>query len=62
MKQVLFCRRTFIALVSLGSLVLIGMYNHVDVSMAIATVTGLLSASNATESALKSKFENAPKD
>ncbi len=62
MKQLLFCRRTFIALISLGALLLIGLIGHFDVSMAIATVTGLLSASNATEGALKSKYENQPKD
>lgn len=62
MRQVLICRRTFIALVSIGSLVGIALYNHSDVAMAISSIAIALGVSNATESALRSKFENAPKE
>ncbi len=62
MKQLLYCRRTFIALLALGSLVLIALYNHCDTSMAVASVAGLLASANAAESAMKSKYENTTKD
>lgn len=62
MKNVLLCRRTFIAVLSLVSLVTIAIINHADVSMAVASIAVALAGANSVENTLKSKFENAPKD
>lgn len=57
MKQLLLCRRTFIALVSISALIALGLVNHIDVSYAIASVAIGLAASNATENSMRSKFD-----
>lgn len=57
MRQLLICRRTFIALVSIAALVAVGLVNHMDVSYAISVVAVGLAASNATQESLRHKFE-----
>ncbi len=56
MKKILTCRRTFIALLALAALTGIAIYNHMDTSMAIASVVGFLAGSNAAENVGKSKY------
>lgn len=53
MKSFLYCRRTFIAILSIGCLTAIGIYKDHDVSMAIASVAIGLAVSNAGENAAK---------
>lgn len=65
MRQLLLCRRTFIAVLSLAALVAISLINHLDVSYAIASVSIALGAANATENSMRHKFEAqaaAPKE
>lgn len=49
MKQLLYCRRTFIALTALVGLFSLGLINGIDTSMAMATVAVGLAGSNAAE-------------
>lgn len=55
MKSVLYCRRTFIAIVAIGCLTAMAFINNVDTSMAIATVAVGLSAANSFAEANKKK-------
>jgi hypothetical protein len=57
MKNFMLCRRTFIATLSIICLTAIGIVNHMDVSMALASVAIGLAAANAHERASKSKSE-----
>jgi NhaP-type Na+/H+ or K+/H+ antiporter len=61
MKHIWKCRRTFVSMVSLGALVVLGLVNHADVAGAIATVAVGLAAANAGEAAMGKKKE-APND
>lgn len=56
MKNILFCRRTFIAVLSIGCLTALGIYKEHDVSMALASVAVGLAASNAAEGAAKTRL------
>ncbi len=58
MKSIWTCRRTFIAVLSLGALLVLGLVNHTDVSGAIATVSIGLAAANAGEAAMRKKSPN----
>ncbi len=64
MRNILLCRRTFIAVLSIGCLTALGIYRDIDVSMALASVAVGLAASNAAEGASKARFsyrkEEAP--
>lgn len=51
MRRVLECRRTFIALVSIGCLTALGLTGHGDVAGSIAMVSMALGAANATQAA-----------
>lgn len=65
MRQLLLCRRTFIAVLSLAALVAISLINHLDVSYAIASVSIALGASNSFEASQRAKFDAqaaAPKE
>lgn len=55
LKTLLYCRRTLIALFSIGCLTAIGLYKDHDVSVALASVAIGLAASNAAEGAAKSR-------
>lgn len=55
MKHFLYCRRTFIAILSIGCLTLISLVKGFDVSMSLATVAIGLAASNAAEGIGKNK-------
>lgn len=57
MKNLLLCRRTFIALAAIAALTGLGVALSLDTSMAIASVAIALAGSNAAESAYKSKFQ-----
>lgn len=57
MRNVLICRRTFIALVAIFSILAMALVNHVDTSAALASVAMALAGSNAAEAAFKAKFQ-----
>lgn len=55
MKQLLYCRRTFIAIISIACLTALGMVRGMDVAMALASVAIGLAASNAAENGMKNR-------
>lgn len=55
MKSFLYCRRTFIAVISMGCLTALGILKTYDVSMALASVAIGIAVSNAGENAMKSR-------
>lgn len=55
MRNILICRRMFIAVLAICCLTGLGVYRDIDVSMAIASVAVGLAASNAAEGAAKSR-------
>jgi hypothetical protein len=56
MKNILLCRRTFIAFISIAALLAMNLVNTLDTSSAVAAVAIALAGSNAAEGALKAKF------
>lgn len=57
MRQLLICRRTFIALVSIAALVAVSITGHYDVSYAIASVAIGLAGANSVQESLRHKYE-----
>ena len=57
MKNILNCRRSSLALISIAILGGIMAYKGGDYSMAIASIVGLIGASNSYEKAAKAKAE-----
>jgi hypothetical protein len=55
MKNVLLCRRTFIAVLGIISTLALGLINQLDVSLAIAGMVTSICAANAYEGAAKGK-------
>lgn len=55
MRFLLMCRRTYIASLSIGCLTALGIAKGFDVSLAIATVSAALGASNAYEKSAELK-------
>lgn len=49
MKTLWYSRRTFISALSILAIAVVGVHNHIDVSMALASIAIGLSASNAYE-------------
>lgn len=56
MKNVLVCRRTFIAVISITALLVLG-WRGMDVSTSIAVIAVGLAGANAGEAAMKTKFQ-----
>jgi len=56
-KNVLLCRRTFIALTAIGALLAMNLVNNADTAMWLASVAVALAGSNAVEAAAKAKFQ-----
>ena len=54
-KNVLLCRRTYIATLAIVALTALGLYNHLDVALSIAGVAVGLAGSNAAEAAMKAR-------
>lgn len=57
MKSVIWCRRTFICILSLGCITAVAIFNHTDPSWAIASMAVGLAGANAGESAFKAMQE-----
>lgn len=57
MKNLLLCRRTFIALIAIGSLLAMNLVSSTDTSAWIASVAIALAGSNAAEASMKAKFQ-----
>lgn len=57
MKNVLLCRRTFIACMSILCLTALGLVKGMDVAMSLASVAIGLAGANSFEAAAKSKSE-----
>ncbi len=55
MRNILYCRRTFICTLAILCLTAIGLYKGIDVSMALASVAIGLAGANAYEMAGKAK-------
>lgn len=53
MKTLFYCRRTFVAALSIAALTAIGILKGIDVSLAIATVSIGLAAANSYEGSTK---------
>lgn len=53
MNKILNCRRTFITFTALVALFALGLLNHIDTSMAIASTAAALSAANSWEKRAK---------
>lgn len=57
MKNILVCRRTFIAVLSIVCLTALGLLKDIDVAMSLASIAIGLAGSNAFEATAKSKSE-----
>jgi len=55
MKNILICRRTFICTLTLLLLVVLGLVDKIDVSMAMASVAIGLAGANSLENSMKAK-------
>lgn len=55
MRQLLLCRRTFIAAMSIGCLAWLSHSTGTDYATQIASIAGMIAAANAAEKAIKSK-------
>lgn len=55
MRQLLLCRRTFIATVSICCLTWLAHSSGADYSTQIATIAGMIAAANAAEKAVRGK-------
>ena len=57
MKNVILCRRTFICFMALASMLTMALAKGMDTSATMAAVAIALAGANATEGAMKAKFQ-----
>lgn len=62
MKQVISCRRTFISLVAILALLILGLAKGADVALSIASVAAAICAANAAEKRGKPSPKGEPSD